>query len=52
MQDVGGLHDVHGFAFRYALFDVDEDYFVGNLSGYQYVSCGCAYIAGAYYCNF
>ena len=30
-QDISGLHDVHGFAFRNALFDVDENYFVGNL---------------------
>lgn len=51
-QDAGGLHDIHGFAFGYALFDVEEYDLVGYLVGYKYVGTCGTYIAGADDCYF
>ncbi len=51
-EDVGSLHDVHYFAFGETFFDVDEDNFVGNATRDKNVGTGCAYVTGAYNCNF
>ncbi len=52
VEDAGRLHDIHGLAFRNALFDVEQNDFVGHLVCYEYISTCCAYISGAYYCYF
>ncbi len=52
VQKVCCLHHIHGFAFGYAFFNIDHYYFVGHAAHGHDVSCGCAYVAGAYNCYF
>ncbi len=51
-QDAGGLHDVHGLAFADTLFDIQQNYFIGDLVAHQNVCTCSAYVAGAHYCYF
>ena len=45
---LGGLHDIHGFAFGYAFLDINQYNFAGDILHSDHIGSGSSYVTCAY----